>query len=151
MGCKYNQGDDKLDMITYTEDVPQWIRDWVDWTAKTILPEWDIYVKMKEGEDIECPDNKGEIEAVWQYSRAFVTFYHSIENNTDGQTRVVHELCHALLGKMESISKSFVTSKTVQRFWEHYENAEEELVVRLSKILVQLRKQQLKKVQHGAT
>jgi hypothetical protein len=127
-------------MINFSEDTPAWIKELVEWTAATLMPDWDIEVKMTSEENEEYPDSKGEIEVVSEYFRAFITYHTSLKNNHDGQVRVVHELCHPFFGRLEAVAKSLITSKLIEKkLWKHYEDAEEEAVVRLSKILIQLR------------
>ena len=127
-------------MIEYKDDVPAWIRGWVDWTAAILLPDWDIYVSMTSEEDKD--DSQGEVVSSHQYMRAYVTYNTALKDTLDGHIRVVHELCHPFLSKMEAVADSLITSKTTRKFWVHYEDAEETVVVKLSKIMVQLRLQQ---------
>lgn len=127
-------------MIKFTPDTPAWIEDWVKWTCELLVPDWDINVVMVEELDVDTPDDKGEIEPSPEYLRAEVKYEKSLEDTTDGHERVVHEIGHAFLAKMSEAANTLISSKVVKKTaWKNHEYAEEEAVVRLSRILVSLR------------
>lgn len=126
--------------IKYSKDTPAWIKDYVEFSVRTLIPDWDVSVEMVDDCEPDVPDNKGEIESYPEYLRAEIRYENELVDNTDGHERVVHEVCHAFLARLSETAKTLISSKVVAKTaWKSYEHAEEEAVVRLSKLLVALR------------
>jgi hypothetical protein len=126
--------------IKYSKDTPDWIKDYVQFSVKTLIPDWDICVVMVDDCEPDAPDNKGEIETKPEYLRADIRYEKELTDDVDGHERVVHEVCHAFLARLSETARNLISSKVVAKTaWKSYEHAEEEAVVRLSKLLVALR------------
>lgn len=131
---------------SFSDDTPEWIRDWTSWTALLLLTDWRISVimvdKLEEDADHDDlgEDRPGEIVASAENLRAEIKFLKTIKDDDDGHIEVVHELCHAFMCRMSESAKNLISSKVVRKTaWKSYDAAEEESVVKLSRLLVQLR------------
>jgi hypothetical protein len=128
-------------MINFSEDTPEWIQDLVRWTTELFAPEWDVSVTMKDVVDADIPHCKGAIETEPGYLRCDITYQNDLVNNTRGQEDVVHEICHLLTEPTSKCAENLVTSKMVRNTaLKNYEHLEEELIVRLTRTLVELRR-----------
>lgn len=127
-------------MFTFSSDTPDWINDWVTWSANLLIPNWDVWVTMVDDLAPDEPDDKGEVEAYSQYMRAFIRYEKELKDDKEGRERVVHEVIHALLDDMGAAAENLITSKRIQKnCWSRYIEAEETAVVFLSRLLVSLR------------
>ena len=140
-------------MINFSDDTPDWIKDWVTWATSLLIPEWDVSVNMVDDfkEDANdttiwnndgdlSSDRDGEILCSSENLTAHVKLKKCIEDTTKGHIGVVHEICHAVTCRMSESAKNLISSKVVRKTaWKSYDAAEEETVVRLSRSLVQLR------------
>jgi hypothetical protein len=137
-------------VITYSEDTPEWIKDWTRWTAEMLLPQWEISVTMvdhleetKETEDF-APDRPGESQIYSENLICEVKLLRTITDTPTHHVEVVHELCHAFLSQMGDAAKNLISSKVVKNTaWKSYGAAEEIAVVILSRLLVSLRSSQV--------
>lgn len=128
--------------LSFSHNTPKWIVEWVTWSVNILIPEWDVNVTVVDEINEEEPDNKGDVYAYSQYYRADVRYEASLEDTKDGQERVVHEICHAFLSKMTDAAENLISNKVVRKTsWKSYDLAEEAIVVKLSRVLVDLRKQ----------
>jgi hypothetical protein len=147
-------------MITFSDDTPLWIRDWVKWACAVLIPDWYITVKMvddlgeeDDDEDYEFSSEhlnaKGTIEVSTEYLSASVEFLKSLSDTPDGHVRVIHEICHAFLARMEQGAELLMKlyrkkpTRSALMAWKNYNHLEEETVVRLSRILLQWREGEL--------
>lgn len=127
--------------IEFTKDVPEWIQDWVNWVALKLIPEWELDVNMKECIDKDVPECTGEVSVDPGYLRATASYQTGIENNPRTIVRVIiHEIVHIFMDNVNSSAEALISNKTVKATcWQKYEHAEEETVVRLSRVLYELR------------
>ncbi len=129
-------------MITFSEDSPEWLAEWVNWAAKLLIPEWDLYISMDGEEPDNDLDSHGEVHSSPEYMRAHIKFWSKIKDTPDGHARVIHEICHAFLAPLSAAGENLISNNSVRRTsWKNFESAEEITVVRLSKSLLQLRLQ----------
>jgi hypothetical protein len=128
-------------MITFSDDTPVWIKDWVLYSHSLLIPEWELEVEMKDCVDEEIPECTGDVDISHGYLRASLCFQRDIKETQLNIVRVVvHEVCHIFLSQMSSTAETLISSKTVRETgWKKFEHVEEETVVRLSRIIVQLR------------
>jgi hypothetical protein len=125
--------------ITFTNDTPKWIRSLVTKAAKIMVPEWEIKVVMVSKVDKDCPDKKAEVSYHSDYLCARICYCRDLKNNKEGKELVIHEIVHLLLSKMDQCAKRLISNSVVLKTaWKSYEGAEEEAVVRISRLLVEL-------------
>ena len=131
-------------MIKFSDNTPPWVRDWCEWSVNLLLPEWDVDVemvdKLEQGHEDLGDDRPGEIIASSENLKASVKFLSSMKDCPQSHIEVVHEFCHGFMARMSESANNLISSKVVRKTaWKSYDAAEEVSVVKLSRILVQLR------------
>jgi hypothetical protein len=128
-------------MITFSDDTPVWIKDWVLYSHSLLIPEWELEVEMKDCVDEDVPECTGEVNIENGYLRATVYYQSDLQHTAQNITRVVvHEICHIFLGRMVSAAENLISNSVVKKTcWKNYEEAEETAIVQLSRVLVKLR------------
>jgi hypothetical protein len=125
--------------IKYSKSTPVWIKKLANKTVKLLAPEWDIVIDMVDDVDPKCPEKKAEIDYDSDYLTARIQYEKQIKNNKDGRELVIHEILHLILSRMGTAAKRLVSNNVVLKTaWHNYEGAEEEAVVKLSRLLLAL-------------
>jgi hypothetical protein len=145
-------------MIKFSNDTPDWVKDWLKWAADLLVPDWVVSVKMVNNfqDDEACGDNfwnkddldmidqdrVGQVSVRSENLCADIQLLHKIEDDHEGHVAVVHEMCHAFTAHMSEAAKNLISNKVVKKTaWKSFDGAEEQAVVRLSRTLVALREQ----------
>ena len=136
--------------VKFSENTPDWVRDWVNWAVQQLVPDWDVTVLIVEKlsefnkQEMELYENPDEILAHSNPSNdslfTRIELLSNLKDDEEGHLVVVHEVCHAFTAYMAQMAENLITSKAIKRSaWKSFSNAEEQTVVRLSRILVAFR------------
>jgi hypothetical protein len=144
----------------YTDDdVPQWVQRMAAWAKEILVPDWTVSVHMADYPNPTSENTTGLTQFLADYMEASITFRRDIADDPSGWLLVCHEFAHVFLARMGSAVKHILSvgdafaklSRGVTQVSDGdtydpqtvicgklYDDAEEETVVKLSRILVDL-------------
>ena len=129
--------------------VPRWVQRYVIKVHRLLVPEWTLIVRW--GTPSDDSDVIGIVNPNSEYLDADIVFNSKIRDNTDGRVAVIHELLHLVMDRLETSveliaatadKRNFKNGKkfspSIMALLNNHDNAEEETIVRLSRVLEQL-------------
>jgi hypothetical protein len=146
-----------------TEDVPDWMAEWCAWAKELLLEDWSVYVAINDNPSPKEPDVAAKTEYRHEYLLAEMVFRRDIRDNIDGWIAILHEFVHAFLSHMSASAYNITRfgNASLKRLngekdfsdedfdplavivHDSFNDAEETVVVKLSRALVGLRQRQM--------
>jgi len=137
-------------MITFSNEAPDWVKDWITWGTNLLLPQWDVCIELVDSFQHDAihpdiPDERfAESTSDSEYMHCEIKALSSLQDDHNGHVFLIHELCHAFLMIMTDTAGNLITNQNIRKFaWKAFNAAEETRVVILSRLLVSLREAQL--------